>query len=368
MIGKVLQPDLERGFTRVVGVGGIGAGVIFALDGNRTLGRNESRSGRMIGSSDRCKLHIVEHYIATLMGSGRPGSQFQVFAAGNVGADAAGKTVLGEMSAAGIDTGNVRIEPRESTRFSVCFLYPDHSGGNVTASNSAGELLDSKQLRRCQAQLAEAGSKAIALCLPEAPFEARQRFLEIAGATRSFRVASFAAGEMEQVAEADLLSQIDLLALNHEEASALAKAITGRKPGGGLLRACAKFTARNPLMKIVVSAGADGAYAWDQSRWSRHKPLPAEAVSTAGAGDALLAGILCGLSSGLDFAQPESSRGKAPAAASPFHTAMELGMALASFSVTSGDTIHPGASLDALLAFHDERRRAPGDNGVGSRH
>ena len=45
----------------MIGVGGIGSGVFFALDGNHTLGREESRGGRFLDRRDYCKLHIVSH-------------------------------------------------------------------------------------------------------------------------------------------------------------------------------------------------------------------------------------------------------------------------------------------------------------------
>ena len=92
MSGLVLQADSKAGFTQVVGVGGIGTGTIIALRGNHTLGRNESRMGEALDARDYCKLHIVEHYIAVLMGSNENPSKFKVFAVGNVGDDPAGAT------------------------------------------------------------------------------------------------------------------------------------------------------------------------------------------------------------------------------------------------------------------------------------
>jgi hypothetical protein len=68
-----LRPDSQSGFTQVVGIGGIGTGVAFALEGGHTLGREESRLGVLLTGRDYCKLHIVEHYIAALMGRGRFG-------------------------------------------------------------------------------------------------------------------------------------------------------------------------------------------------------------------------------------------------------------------------------------------------------
>ena len=64
-----LRANAEDGFTCVVGIGGIGTGIMYSLDGEHELSRNESRLGNLLDARDYCKLHIVEHYIARLMGA-----------------------------------------------------------------------------------------------------------------------------------------------------------------------------------------------------------------------------------------------------------------------------------------------------------
>ncbi len=61
-----LAPDAP--FRRLVGVGGIGGGMFLALEGDRTLGRNESRPARLLDVRDYGKLHIVAHHVAMLLG------------------------------------------------------------------------------------------------------------------------------------------------------------------------------------------------------------------------------------------------------------------------------------------------------------
>jgi hypothetical protein len=61
-----LRANAERGFTCAIGIGGIGAGIMYSLHGEHDLGRNESRLGELLDSRDYCKLHIIEHYIARL--------------------------------------------------------------------------------------------------------------------------------------------------------------------------------------------------------------------------------------------------------------------------------------------------------------
>jgi hypothetical protein len=46
MTRHALKSHPELGFTHVVGIGGIGTGVLFQLEGDHTLGRDESRLGQ----------------------------------------------------------------------------------------------------------------------------------------------------------------------------------------------------------------------------------------------------------------------------------------------------------------------------------
>ena len=77
-----LRTDASSPYRRLVGVGGIGTGLFFALEGDHDLGRNESRPARLKGVCDYCKLHIVAHYPTVLLGAG-----FEVVPVGKVGAD-----------------------------------------------------------------------------------------------------------------------------------------------------------------------------------------------------------------------------------------------------------------------------------------
>jgi sugar/nucleoside kinase (ribokinase family) len=83
-------------------------------------------------------------------------------------------------------------------------------------------------------------------------------------------------------------------------------------------------------------------------------------VSTAGAGDALLGGVLAGLAAGLPFVPPGHSR--ASLTGRPLSSALELGALVAAFKVTSPHTIPPDLSLDALLAFAREHGVAFGED------
>ena len=53
-------------FSKIFGTGGIGSGVIYHLESDRPLGRNESRMAHKLEQEDFCKLHIILHYVSAL--------------------------------------------------------------------------------------------------------------------------------------------------------------------------------------------------------------------------------------------------------------------------------------------------------------
>jgi len=350
MTGHALRPHPATGFTHVVGIGGIGTGVLFQLDGDQTLGRDESRLGQLLPARDYCKLHIVEHYIAALMGSGDTADSCKVLAIGVIGEDAAGRQLLREMENAGIGTEWVRTTADRPTLFSVSFLYPDGAGGNITASNSAASALDGNDIHKGEDIMAVSARHCVALCLPEVPLEIRHEFLKLATRCGNFRAASFALSEIPAAMELGLFSMVDLLALNREEAAGLVGYEYSSQNAQRFLSDCASILLKlQPDIRIVISVGSDGAHAFENGSWSNQPARVVQVVSTAGAGDALLAGVLSGLASGL------SLNAKLPtektAMGGRFSSALDLGMLLASFSVTSCDTIHFGASLASLEEF-----------------
>ena len=124
-------------YQAMIGTGGIGSGVFFALDGDHTLGREESRSGRFLDKRDYCKLHIISHYVKVLLGI-----DFQTILVGKVGDDEVGHRLLSEMQDTHLDLHYVTAAPGKQTLFSTCFVYPDGSGGNLTTADSACAQVD----------------------------------------------------------------------------------------------------------------------------------------------------------------------------------------------------------------------------------
>jgi sugar/nucleoside kinase (ribokinase family) len=314
----------------MIGVGGIGSGIFFALDGDHTLGREESRSGRLLDRRDYCKLHIVSHYVKSMLGS-----NFSVIPVGKVGADEVGDRLLEEMQEAGLDLRYVERALGEQTMFAVCFIYPDGSGGNMTTNDSACARVDANFLARAEPEFSHFHGRGVALALPEVPLSTRMRLLEFGTQYDFFRVASFTSAEMSEVLDYHILGAVDLLAVNLEEAAAaVGISLAGQEPQAvveAIVRAMGLLEHR---LQLTITAGGRGSWSWDGGSLVFRPALPAQVVSTAGAGDALLAGIIAGLAGDLPLAQ-----------------AHELGVLVAALSITSPHTINKEVNRASLLAF-----------------
>ena len=341
--------DYGGRYRRLVGVGGIGTGMFFALEGSHDLGRNESRPGRLLDVRDYCKLHIVAQYPTVLLGAREDHGPFHVVPVGKVGIDEAGLRLRAEMERAGMDVRFVDALPGRPTLLSVCFQYPDGSGGNVTTVDSAAALVSERDVDLVERWLSPS---AIALAAPEVPPAVRRHLLRRATEKGALRVALLTTAEIPQARETGFLSVVDLLSLNQEEAAALVgEPLPAEAPEPVLRRLGELALAAHPGMRLIVTAGARGSYAFDGG-WAHVPTLPVSVVSSAGAGDALLGGVLSGLAAGLPFAGTAAPR--ATLASRPLTSAIDLGALVAAFKVTSPHTIPPDLSLDAVLDFARE--------------
>ncbi len=334
----------------LTGVGGIGSGMFFALEGNHTLSRNESRPGRLLDVRDYCKLQIISHYVAVLLGADPSGDPFLVLPIGCVGSDAIGMRLIDEMRHAGMDTRFVKCIDRLPTLLSVCFQYPDGSGGNITTSASAASALTAEDVDPALDEVASGIHGLIALSAPEVPLEIRHYFLRRATDFGAFRAAAFTTTEIPNAIESGMMRFVDLLSMNEDEAKSLARTdLDLRDPLPFLQRCEAALAESGNDVRIVVTAGENGAFAVHRGTWD-YCPAPDVPVSsTAGAGDALLAGVLAGLAVGLPFISP--GRPRSLITDRPLSSAFDFAVLLASFSVTSPHTIHPDASTGSLKAF-----------------
>jgi ribokinase len=327
-----LKIDLDRApYRALVGVGGIGAGTFFLLNGDHTLGREESRGGRFSDRRDYCKLHIIAHYAQLLLGK-----LFTVIPIGKVGEDDVGRRLYGEMAATGMRMDHVSRAPGAQTLFSFCFIYPDGSGGNMTTDDSAAARVDRATIEAAAPDIRRFARQVIVLAAPEAPLEARRALLELGTAHGALRIASFTSAEIPEILRMGLLRKVDLLAVNLDEAAALASAVDTAADAPEAIVAAAVARAREirPAMVLSVTAGRRGSWYWDGRQLTAQGIYPAQAVSTAGAGDAYLGGLIVGLVAGL---------------AAPALT--ELAALIASHAVTSPHTIDDRIERGALRRF-----------------
>jgi sugar/nucleoside kinase (ribokinase family) len=346
---RVLRIDEKSPYQQILGVGGIGTGIFFALEEQHTLGRNESRMGKLLDVRDYCKLHIVLHYVARLLGASSTGSPFRVIPIGRVGNDDAGHPLVQELKDAGMDVGHVGFASGKPTLLSVCFQYPDGEGGNITTSNSAAAELSALDLDRELPELFTAsGKRTIALAAPEVPLPVRHHFLELATRAGAFRAASFVAREISSVRQQGFFGMLDLISLNDGEAQQLVGCELSPEKRKDFIDACLSFQQSEcPKLQMIVTAGRDGAFAFASGRYNYRRAPHVEVASSAGAGDALLGGVLAAIASGVPLMNP----GREEVSDGPLETALDVGVLLASFKCLSPHTIHPSASLDTLAQF-----------------
>lgn len=326
-----LRISAEAGrYSAMIGAGGIGSGIFFELEDNHTLGREESRAGRLLDRRDYCKLHIVSHYVKKLLGPG-----FAVVPLGKVGDDQSGATLVDEMREAGLDLRYFERADGRKTLFAVCIVYPDGSGGNLTTSYSACDAVDPEYVSRAEPEFVLYEGKGIALAMPEVPLSAREKLLELGTVCGFLRVASFTSSEIREIMPGDLLKRVDLLAVNLDEAAAAAGVPSETTAPGDIIdKAVRRLLSLYPALQISITGGARGSWSWDGRSLVHVPSFPTTVVGTAGAGDAHLSGIIAGLTAGL-----------------PLADAQELGALTAALAITSPHTINPDVDGATLAQF-----------------
>lgn len=328
-------------YQAMIGVGGIGSGMFFSLDGDHTLGREESRSGYFLNRKDYCKLHIISHYVQNLLGK-----NFPVIPVGKVGGDEVGQRLVKEMEETGFVMKYVEQSPADQTLFSFCFIYPDGSGGNMTTSDSACSKVNKSFVLKAEPEFVSFSGKGIALAAPEVPLESRAALLELGTKYNFLRVASFTSGEIAEAIQSGLLKQVDLLGINLDEAAAaVGLAITDQPTQTIIEEAVKTFLKINPKILLSITKGKDGSWSWDGSNITYLPVFPVSLQNTAGAGDAHLAGLLVGLTAGLSL--PE---------------AQQLANLIGGSSVESVHTINKETDRKALQRISDRSRSAINKN------
>lgn len=325
-------------YDHIVATGGIGTGIFFDLDGNDTLGREESRPARLLPYKDYCKQHIILHYLSVLLGGGK---DFNCYAIGKVGNDEPGHFLVTQMRTAGINTDHVAVDPDHATMYSVCYQYPDRSGGNITTADSASSKVSPADIDTFFATFPAQGKELI-LAAPEVPVATRIRLLEHGRHRNSLNIASIASAEIAEFTDQNGFQLTDMLFINVDEARAIAKAAENASPDSVVLTAMRYIRELNANITILITCGAKGVYCYKQRNLEFSKARPVQAVSTAGAGDAFLAGTVAGICCGMPLFKFKDAS---------VRTAVDIGLAVAAASVTSPDTINTNINADFLSSY-----------------
>lgn len=343
---KSLQSISPDGFVydHVVATGGIGSGMFFALSGNETLGREESRMATLLPYKDYCKQHIILHYISVLLGADVNG-EFRSLPIGKVGNDDTGRSLIKMMQGAGMITDKIEVSTDHSTLFSVCFQYPDHSGGNITTSESASSVVSTADIDDFFNGFHLHQEKEVIIAAPEVPVETRIKLLEYGRRRGGLNVACVQSGEIRAFSELNGFNLTDYLFINLDEARKISDVDESIPSETAVLTAISNLIVINPALTIFVTCGAAGVYCYTNRHLEFFPSITVDVVSTAGAGDAFLAGTVAGICCGLPLLKNNREN------AHLISTATELGILVASLSVTSRDSIHPGIDANFLFDF-----------------
>ena len=219
-----LQPIDRDGliYNQIIATGGIGSGIFFSMSHNHTLGRNESRMATLLPYKDFCKQHIIMHYVSVLLGAKLNG-KFQSFPIGKVGNDEIGKNLIAQIKAAGMDTKNVTMVDNCSTLYSVCFQYPDKTGGNITTENSASSKVSPEDISSFFQHFKSDGEHEIILSVPEVSLQTRIKLLEYGRQRGSLNIASVLSSEVVDFKNMHGFEMTDIISINIDEAQNIAQ-------------------------------------------------------------------------------------------------------------------------------------------------
>lgn len=327
-------------FGYIAGTGGVGKGILFKLEGEHTLGRNESRLAYLTDFKDYCKLHIILHYTTRLIGKEIP-----IFPISRVGDDEIGQDLIDLMKETGMNTRHMAVDENKKTMYAVCFQYPNGEGGNITTSNSASAKvsnLDIDEFFNCNRD-----DKGIVLSVPEVPLETRLYMLKMGRKKGCYNVASFLSNEAREFVENNYFSYIDLLAINQDEARKIADTGGLIYDESNIADICGSFLNKNyPHMSVLITLGRKGSQSFINGKTEIVKPFGGKPVSTAGAGDCFLGTVIACIAKGIPLQSTGSDY--------DISCASQLASLAAGMKVRSKDTIHFGIDMNSIMSYANE--------------
>lgn len=251
----------------------------------------------VVGSVNRDLVVRVEHHPApgeTVLGSGHEamsggkGANQAVAAArlgrdvvfvGRVGADAAGRDLVGQFESEGVDVSHLAVDPEAPSGLAI--ITVDAAGENaIVVSAGANGNVSPSDVEGASAALMAA---TVTLLQLEIPMDA-----VLAAATASEGIVILNAAPAAHLPSA-LLSSVDVLVVNRGELATLT--------GSG-----DPVSARSlPVPVTVVTLGADGARIIRSDAGESVAAMNVTPVDTTGAGDTFCGALAAGLDGGLSL-------------------------------------------------------------------
>jgi len=301
---------------------------------------------------DGISLEIGGSASITAVAAARLGLRVALAAA--VGDDPAGRFMLGQLGAEGVDTAPVAVRPAAPTGMTVALsaggdraiLTATGAVSTLTARDVPPELLGRARHVHVSSYflVAESLGPGLAELL---------RTAQASGASTSLDTNWDPAQRWGDERLAAALAHVSLLLPNEAEALQLAGGALGRADGATLEQAVSVLTAAGP--RLVVKLGARGALCADGTRYYLAEPPPVTVTDTTGAGDCFNAGVIAGLLSGEDLpsavalgcaAGAASTRAPGGTAGAPdLATARDLARHVAVRQVISAPPAPPGAAV-----------------------
>jgi sugar/nucleoside kinase (ribokinase family) len=173
--------------------------------------------------------------------------------------------------------------------------------------------------------------------------------LSLAKKEGAFCVASFLGDEAEEFAQGGGIQNTDLLVINEDEAAAFLGR-TKDDPQRLVSECYQKVKEQNQGALLAVTFGPGGSYLCENNQLVHLPAMPVQVVATGGAGDAFVAGTVCGLVLGLPFLP-----GSGP-------SATQLGASLAAESITKLDTI--ADSIDRAFVMEVLNKMTAGEDSI----
>ncbi|NMN00363.1 PfkB domain-containing protein [Bifidobacterium sp. DSM 109958] len=224
------------------------------------------------------------------------GAKVRMF--GAVGSDSNADFLLGHLSRAGVDTGEVLRVPGASG--TTVITVDAHGENTIVYSPGSNGLVDAAYVEGHRRAIEEAS--VLGLCL-ESPMDAviaAARAAHGAGVPVLLNDSPFVADLPEE-----LVALADILLVNEHEAAELLSvpSLAGFAETGPDWDDVAARMARLGFSRAVITLGGEGSMVLDGDVRHRVAPVRVDAKDTTGCGDAFMGTILAGLAAGFTLAQ-----------------------------------------------------------------